>query len=134
MTKDAMIVLPGDVFIPGFSVLEIGAVLQGKIDGRTIMVERKELREPLVLLATCIVEPKSSTKNPTVPVRLMNLSSEGVTIYKGTRVGQASVLRESEFVVAGISEDGNRRWACFPLLQSNSCCGKPLKLLQMTSH
>ena len=43
MTKDAKVVLPCDVFIPGFSVLEIGAVLQGKIDGETIMVEQKEL-------------------------------------------------------------------------------------------
>ena len=43
MTKDAKVVLPCDMFIPGFSVLEIGAVLQGKIDGETIMVEQKEL-------------------------------------------------------------------------------------------
>ena len=59
-----------------------------------------------MLLAACIVEPKGSIENPTVPVRLMNLSSEGVTIYKGTRVGQASALRESEFVIAGIRENG----------------------------
>ena len=39
MIKDAGVVLPCDVFIPGYSVLEIGAVLQGKTDGRTIMVE-----------------------------------------------------------------------------------------------
>ena len=51
-----------DVFIPGYSVLEIGAVLQGKADGRSIMVERKELREPLVLLAVCIVEPIGGTE------------------------------------------------------------------------
>ena len=69
------------------------------------MVERKELREPLVLLAACVVKPMGGTENPTVPVRLMNLSSEGVTVYKGTRVGQASALREREFVVASFSEN-----------------------------
>jgi len=41
--KDTRVVLPHDVFIPGFRVLEIGAVIQGKIDGHTIMVELKEL-------------------------------------------------------------------------------------------
>ena len=78
LTKDVRVVLPCDVFIPGSSVLEIGAVLQGKIDTlTTIIVEREELQEPSVLLATCIVEPKSDTENPVVPVKLMNLSSEG---------------------------------------------------------
>ena len=63
-----------------------------------------KLQESSVLLATCIVEPKSDTENPVVPVKLMNLSSKGVTIYKGTRVGLANALEGREIFVANISE------------------------------
>ena len=65
------VVLSCDVFIPGSSVLENGTTLQGKVAGQTIMVEWKELQELLVLLAACIVEPKSNIENPMVPVRLI---------------------------------------------------------------
>ena len=39
-----------------------------------------------------------------VPVKLMNLSSEGVTIYKGTKVGLTNSLEESEILVTEIIE------------------------------
>ena len=104
ITKDVRVVLPSDVFIPGSSVLEIGATLQGKIDTQTTtVVEWEKLPESSVRLATCIVETKSDTENPVVSVTLMNLSSEGVTIYKGTRVGLANALEGSEsFVVISV--------------------------------
>ena len=60
----------------------------------------------MVLLAACIIQPQlGCTENPMVLVRLMDLSSEGVTIYKRTIVGQASALKEvDEVLVAGISK------------------------------
>lgn len=39
IAEGVRVVLPCDVFIPDSSVLEVGAVLQGKIDGKIIMVE-----------------------------------------------------------------------------------------------
>ena len=39
-----------------------------------------------------------------MPVKLINLSSEGMTIYKGTKVGLANALEESKILVAEISE------------------------------
>lgn len=124
MTKDAKVALSCKVFILGFSVLEIRAVFQEK---------RKELKELLVLLAASIVEQKHGTGNPTVSLRLMNLSLEDLTIYKGSQTERASALRQSEFVVATSVKINLFLMEIYQLLSSSSC-GKLLKLPQMTLH
>ena len=41
-----------------------------------------------------------------VPVRLLNLAPDGVTVYKGTKLGEASVIKESNSVlVSEVQED-----------------------------
>ena len=41
-----------------------------------------------------------------VSVRLLNLAPDGVTVYKGTKLGEASVIKESNSVlVSEVQED-----------------------------
>ena len=61
---------------------------------------------PSVLVATSVVQPNTENTHPVVPVRLLNLAPDGVTVYKGTKLGEASVIDESDSVpVSEVQED-----------------------------
>ena len=98
------VVLPNDISIPGCTEIEIGAVIQGKLAGGTMMVKRRVLpQEPTILLATSVIDVQEDTANPLVPIRLLNLSPDSVTVHKGTRVASAFALENHySIVVAGI--------------------------------
>ena len=58
-----------------------------------MMVEQRVLpQEPSILLATSVVDIQEDTTNPLVPLQLLNLSLDNVTVHKGTRVAPAFAL------------------------------------------
>lgn len=74
-TDNVSVVLPNDIFIPGCTEIEIGAVIQGQVVSGTMMVEQRVLpQKPSILLATSVVDIREDTTNPLVPIRLLNLS------------------------------------------------------------
>ena len=104
--EDVSVVLPNDVSIPGCTEIEIGAVIRGEVASGTMMVERRVLpQEPSILLATSVVDIQEDTKNPLVPIRLLNLSPDNVTVHKGTRVASAFALENHSIVVASIDNN-----------------------------
>ena len=105
-TENVSVVLPNDISIPGCAEIEIGAVIQGEVAGGTMMVERRVLpQKPSILLAASIVDIREDTTNPLVPVRLLNLSPDSVTVHKGTRVASASAVENHSIVVASVNSN-----------------------------
>jgi len=97
------VVLANDVSISGNTEMEIEAVIQGEVAGGTMMIERRALaQKPSILLATSVVNIHANATNPLVPIRLLNLSPDRITVGKGTRVASASILDSTSIVVAGI--------------------------------
>ena len=52
------------------------------------LVENKESKKPQVLIAREIVAPQ----NGLVPLRVLNLESQPITVFKGTRVAKAEAI------------------------------------------
>ena len=71
----------------GSSQLEVHGRLTGVATTQTMLVEGRAISQrPLVLVATAVVKPCTGKGAAEVPVRILNLSPDGVTIYKGTRL------------------------------------------------
>ena len=51
------------------------------------------------LVATAVVQLNTENTRPVVPVTLLNLAPDGVTIYKGTKLNEASMINESDSVL-----------------------------------
>ena len=101
------VVLPNDVHIPGSSEMEVGAVLRGPIGAGTLIVEQLVLpHKPYILVATSIVDPQGSAASSVVPIQLLNLSPDSITIHKDTKVAIASFVDEDSVLVTGV---GNSR-------------------------
>ena len=84
-TENVSVVLPNDISIPGCTEIQLGAVIQGVVAGGTMMIERRVIpQEPSILLAASIVDIQEDTTNPLVPIQLLNLSPDSVTVHKGT--------------------------------------------------
>ena len=88
LTKIISVTLDDDLYIPGSSQLEVHTML---IEGQNV------LHRPFVLVATSLVQPVTGNAHPMVPIRLLNLAPDGMTVYKGTKLGEASVIDESGF-------------------------------------
>ena len=71
------------------------------------MIERIALpQKPSILLATSVVNIQENTKNPLVPIRVLNLSPDRITVGKGTRVlASVHTLDGNSVVVAGIDSN-----------------------------
>ena len=97
------VVLANDIYISGNAEMELEAVIQGEVASGTMMIERRALtQKPSILLATSVVNVHANATNPMVPIRLMNLSPDRITMGKGTRVASASTLDITSIVVAGV--------------------------------
>ena len=104
--EDVSVVLPNDISIPGCTEIEIGAVIRGEVAGGTMMVERRVFpQEPSILLATSVIVIQEDTTNLLVPIWLLSLSPDSVTVHKGTRVASAFALEHHSIVVAGIDNN-----------------------------
>ena len=106
-TKIISVTLENDLYIPGSSQLEVVAKLTGGTSTQTMLMEGQNVsHRPSVLVATAVVHPNTENTHPVVPVRLLNLAPDGVTIYKGTKLGEASMIDESDSVlVSEVQED-----------------------------
>ena len=99
------VVLPNDVCIPGSSEMEVSAVLQGPLGCGTLVVERLVLPcKPSILVATSIVDSQRNSGSPVVPIRMLNLSPDSVTIHKDTKVAIAYSVEENAVLVAGVND------------------------------
>ena len=100
------VVLSNDLSIPGCTEMELEAVIQGDVAEGTVMIERKPLpQKSSLLLATSVVSIQEDTINPLVPIRLLNLSADSITVLKGTRVACAHALDSNSIMVAGVEDD-----------------------------
>ena len=48
---------------------------------------------------------QEDTINPLVPIRLLNLSADSITVYKGTRVACAHALDSNSIMLAGVEDN-----------------------------
>ena len=104
--ENVSIVLLDDVSIPGGNEVELEAEAQGEVSSGTMMIERRALlQKPSILLATSVVEMQKGMINPRVPMRLLNLSPDSVTMYKGTRVASGCTREADSIVVASIDSN-----------------------------
>ena len=101
-TKDPNIsvVLSEDLYIPGSSQVKINAKLIDAVTVGTMLVEGRDITQrSSVMIATGVTKPGMSEAGAEVPVRVLNLSSDGVTIYKGTRLAEASPLEDNNVLL-----------------------------------
>ena len=104
--ENVSIVLLNNISIPGGNEVELEAEAQGEVTGGTMMIERRALpHKPSILLATSVVELQEGMINPRVPIRLLNLSPDSVTMHKGTRVGSGCTLEADSIVVGSIDSN-----------------------------
>ena len=101
------VTLEDDLYIPGSSQLEVVAKLTGGTSIQTMLIEGQNVsHRPSVLVTTAVVQPNTENTNHMVPIRLLNLPLDGGTVYKGTKLGEASVKDESYSVlVSEVQED-----------------------------
>ena len=103
------VVLPNDVHIPGSSKMEVDAILRGPIGAGTLIVEwLVSPRKPFILVVTSIVGHERSADSPVVPIRLLNLSLDPITIHKDTKVVVASCMDEDSVLVGGVGNSSNQ--------------------------
>ena len=106
-TKIISVTFENDLYIPGSSQLEVVAKLTGGTSTQTMLIEGQNVSHtPSVLVATAVVQLNTENTHPVVPVRLLNLAPDGVTIYKGTKLDEASMINESDLVLVDeVQED-----------------------------
>ena len=71
--------------MPPFSEMEVMAKVSEGLHQRTWLLEECKLKNLPVRVASALINPV----NTTVPVRLLNLSSDTTTAFKGTKVATA---------------------------------------------
>lgn len=102
-------VFASDTFIvPPFSEMEVNAVTtQGIADGGVWLAETKLGKERGIVSARSLVSPHNSQ----VPIRVVNVSGERVTVYKGTKLAELEKLSESCIMSVEAGEE------CAPVTQ-----------------
>ena len=65
-------------------------------------------RKVSILVATLIVGSERSADSPVVPIRLLNLSPDPITIHKDTKVAVASSEDEDSVLVGGVGNGSNQ--------------------------
>jgi len=60
-----------------------------------------------MLIATAVVKPCMVKVDTKAPIRVLNLSPDGVTIYKGTRIAEASLLKENNTLLISKVHNSN---------------------------
>ena len=106
-TKIISVTFENDLYIPGSSQLEVVAKLTGGTSTQTMLIEGQNVsHRPSVLVATAVVQLNTENTHPVVSVRLLYLAPDGVTIYKGTKLDEASIINESDSVLVDeVQED-----------------------------
>ena len=116
------VVLPNDISIPGCTDIEIGVVIRGEVAGGTMIVERRVFsQEPSILLATAVVVIQEDTTNPLVPIWLLNLSPDSVTVHKGTRVASEFALEITQLWWQALTIITLLHSVMCPALSRNDC-------------
>lgn len=69
------------------------------------LIEAASLPKELpFIVANALVNPRESNKEITVPIRLLNPSTDSVTLHKGSTVAQVTRL-DSASVIANVSSE-----------------------------
>ena len=90
-TQVVGVVMSEMVRVPAFSEVEIMAIARDALNSETWLMEplpQEKIRTP-VFVARAVVRPESDT----VPVRLLNLSADTVTIYKGKKIAEMETVK-----------------------------------------
>ena len=90
-TQVVGVVMSEAVRVPAFSEVEIMATARDASNSETWLMEplpREKIRTP-ILVARSVVHLESET----VPVRLLNLSADAVTIYKGKKIAGIETIK-----------------------------------------
>ena len=90
-TQVVGVVMSETVRVSAFSEVEIMATTLDASNSETWLMEplpQEKIRTP-VLVARSVVHPESDT----VPVRLLNLSANAVTIYKGKKIAEMETIK-----------------------------------------
>ena len=69
----------------------------------TWLVEDHLPKKPQVLIARAVVTPQQGI----IPIRVLNLKPEPLTIYKGTKIAKAKLLENGIETVSIVNEDCN---------------------------
>ena len=72
-------------------------------DGTSWLVEEYLSKKTPVLIARAVVTPRQGK----IPVRILNLKAEPLTIYRGTRIATAEPLKDDPGTVSAVNEDPN---------------------------
>ena len=83
--------------IPASSELEILAHITGAAPKHTYLLEQNPSKRLPVMVARALVTPTS----PDIPVRLINLASEDVTLFKGTHIATMEMLDHGQICHVG---------------------------------
>ena len=86
-TAQVDVVLPENFTIAATSEVEVMSMMPVSCKG-VWMVETKRLKKPQVMVARAIVTPKDGH----IPIRLLNMDCQPVTIYKGTKIACAEAI------------------------------------------
>ena len=109
-TQAVGVVMSETVRVPAFSEVEIMATARDASNSETWLMEplpQEKIRTP-ILVARSVVHPESDT----VPVRLLNLSADAVTIYKGKKIAEmetiegANIEETNTETVSAVSSSG----------------------------
>ena len=92
----ARVTLEETLRIPPFSEMEVMAKVDGEIHEGTWLLEECKSRNLPVRVARALVSPVTTT----VPVRLLNLSSDTTVVFKGTKV---ATVEEYDSVPIGVT-------------------------------
>ena len=91
MSVDAKAVLYESLCLPPLSEVEIMVKVKSEsVSTDVCLVEAAPLKELPVIVANALVRPIESNKEITIPIRLINPSSDSVTLYKGSTVARVS--------------------------------------------
>jgi len=95
-----------DLHLPPLSEIEVMAVVSvpgSQQMGNTYLVEAKPQDKAPVTVANALVVPKQIEKNNELyclPIRIINPSSEDVTLHKGTKVAKLELIQDPDFIAA----------------------------------
>ena len=91
--------------------MELEAVIQGDMAEGTVMMEQRSLsQKSSLLLTTSVVNIQEDTMNLLVPIQLLNLSPDSVTVCKGTRVNHSVVVAVVEGNSPTQCDESNVKW------------------------
>ena len=100
----ARVVLGETLKIPPFSEMEVMAKVKGDVEKGTWLLEECTSRGLPIRVARAVVNPVSST----VPLRLLNLSSDTTTVFKDTKVATVEKCEMSPVPVVNTNHGGGQ--------------------------